>query len=111
MSVEGNTRLASLEGATESHEVCIELLNNLENRGLQFSEEILFVIDGGKGLIKALKKMGQRWCATALLNAEKKFRTVKGFLKITEVRDRIRVLQKEGRNKPVYKSWSRMSSN
>ena len=44
------------EGATESHEVSIELLNNLEDRGLQFSEEILFVIDGGKGLIKALKE-------------------------------------------------------
>ena len=39
------------EGATESHEVSIELLNNLEDRGLEFREENLFVIDGGKGLI------------------------------------------------------------
>ena len=44
------------EGATENHEICLELLNSLENRGLSLSSEILFVIDGGKGVIKALKE-------------------------------------------------------
>lgn len=44
------------EGATENHEICIELLNNLEDRGLSLTSEILFVIDGGKGVIKALKE-------------------------------------------------------
>ena len=44
------------EGATENHEVCIELLNHLESRGLKLSSEILFVVDGGKGMTKALKK-------------------------------------------------------
>ena len=36
------------------------------------------------GRITSMKKgkMRQRWVATALLNAEKKFRTVKGFLQI-----------------------------
>ncbi len=42
------------EGATENHEICIELFNNLENRGLSLTDQILFVIDGGKGVIKAL---------------------------------------------------------
>ena len=202
------------EGATENHEICIELFNNLEHRGLQLSSDILFVIDGGKGVIKALKdrfgkdlvyqrctvhkdrniqshlpkkyrkeahrrfrnaidcvtyedakgeleklekwlerinpssaaslrecfeelltvhhlcippllrttlhstnpiesmfsqvsqkmgriksfkkgKMAQRWVATALLDAEERFRTVKGFLQIPEVRDRIRQFQKQ----------------
>ena len=40
----------------ESHEVCIEHLNNLEDRELECREEILFGIDGGKGHIKELKE-------------------------------------------------------
>ena len=44
------------EGATENHEICIELLGNLEDRGLALTSQILFVIDGGKGVIKALKQ-------------------------------------------------------
>lgn len=202
------------EGATENHEICIELFNNLEDRGLTLTSEILFVIDGGKGVIKALKerfgkelvyqrctihkdrniqkhlpkkyrqeahrrfrnsidctryedakqglsslekwleninpsaadslrecfeelltvhklnvppllrkslhstnpiesmfshvsqkmrgiksmkrgKMAQRWVATALLDAEKRFRTVKGYLQIVEVKDRMRDFQKQ----------------
>lgn len=202
------------EGATENHEICIELFNNLEDRGLSLTSEILFIIDGGKGVIKALKerfgkellyqrctihkdrniqshlpkkyrqeahrrfrnaidchsyndakgeltslekwlerinpsaaksltecteelltvhrlsappllrktlhstnpiesmfsqvstkmgriknmkkgKMAQRWVATALLEAEKRFRTIKGHLQIHEVKDRIRTLQKQ----------------
>ena len=43
------------EGATENHEICLELFNNLEDRGLSLTSQILFVIDGGKGVIKALK--------------------------------------------------------
>lgn len=200
------------EGATENHEICIELFNSLEDRGLSLTSEILFVIDGGKGVIKALKerfgkqlmyqrctvhkdrniqghlpkkyrqeahrrfrnaidctsyqdakeelsslekwlerinpsaaksltecteelltvhrlsvppllrktlhstnpiesmfsqvstkmgrikvlkkgKMAQRWVATALLEAEKRFRTIKGHLQIQEVKDRMRSLQ------------------
>jgi transposase-like protein len=44
------------EGATENHEICIELFNSLEDRGLSLTSEILFVVDGGKGVIKALKE-------------------------------------------------------
>jgi transposase-like protein len=43
------------EGATENHEICEELLADLERRGLILSKKILFVTDGGKGIIKALK--------------------------------------------------------
>jgi putative transposase len=208
------------EGATENHEICAELFNNLENRGLNLTSQILFVVDGGKGVIKALKdrfgqdliyqrctvhkdrniqkhlpkkyrqeahrrfrnsidcatytdakeelkdlekwleginpsaaeslrecfeelltihrlrvppllrktlhstnpiesmfsqvsrktrkitsmkrgKMAQRWVATALLDAEKRFRTVKGYLQISEVKDRIKTLQRENKAKAV----------
>ena len=46
------------EGATENHEVCPELIADMERRGLLLSKKIVWVTDGGKGIIKALK---DRW--------------------------------------------------
>jgi transposase-like protein len=43
------------EGASENHEVAQELLADLEARGLKLSAKVLWIIDGGTGLIKALK--------------------------------------------------------
>jgi transposase-like protein len=44
------------QGATENHEICEELLADMEARGLSFSKKLLFITDGGKGIIKALKE-------------------------------------------------------
>ncbi len=44
------------EGATENHELCEELLSDMERRGLKLSKKILWVTDGGKGIIKTLKE-------------------------------------------------------
>lgn len=43
------------EGATENHEICEELLVDLERRGLKLSKRVLWVTDGGGGIIKALR--------------------------------------------------------
>lgn len=43
------------QGATESHEICEELLADIERRGLFLSNKTLFVTDGGKGVTKALR--------------------------------------------------------
>ena len=43
------------QGATENHEVCEELFLDMERRGLQLSKKILWVTDGGKGILKALR--------------------------------------------------------
>jgi putative transposase len=43
------------QGATENHEICAELLADMEQRGLTLSKNILWVTDGGKGIIKTLK--------------------------------------------------------
>jgi transposase-like protein len=43
------------QGATENHEVCEELLSDMERRGCILSEKILWVTDGGSGIIKSLK--------------------------------------------------------
>jgi len=44
------------QGATENHELCEELLSDMERRGLKLSKKILWVTDGGKGIIKTLKE-------------------------------------------------------
>ena len=43
------------EAATENHEICEELLEDMERRGLKLSKRILWVTDGGGGIIKALE--------------------------------------------------------
>jgi transposase-like protein len=43
------------EGATENHEICEELLSDLERRGLKLSKRVLWVTDGGGGIIKTLE--------------------------------------------------------
>lgn len=49
------------EGATENHEVGKELFADLERRGLKLSKRIIWVTDGGSGVIKALKdRFGKR---------------------------------------------------
>lgn len=43
------------QGSSENHEICEALFKNLESRGLKLSHRIIFVTDGGSGIIKALK--------------------------------------------------------
>jgi transposase-like protein len=43
------------EGASENADTALALLADLEARGLRLSAKILFIVDGGKGVIKALK--------------------------------------------------------
>ena len=44
------------QGSTENHIICNELLENLCSRGLALNNEIIFITDGGKGIIKALRE-------------------------------------------------------
>jgi transposase-like protein len=49
------------QGATENHEIGEELLGDLERRGLKLNKKIIWVTDGGKGIIKALKdRLGKK---------------------------------------------------
>ena len=49
--------LGVVEGSTESAAVCRRLLEDLIGRGLPVERARLFVIDGAKGLRKAIKKV------------------------------------------------------
>jgi putative transposase len=46
--------LGFVETSTENGIVCKEFLNRLKDRGLNTDQEILFIIDGGKGLHKGI---------------------------------------------------------
>jgi putative transposase len=46
--------LGFIEASTEKYEVCRDFLNGLVARGLSVDQEMLVVIDGGKGLRKAV---------------------------------------------------------
>lgn len=46
--------LGMIEGASESEYVCKDFIKNLLERGLNIDQEILFIIDGSKGLRKAI---------------------------------------------------------
>lgn len=43
------------QGATENHEICEELLSDIQARGLVLTKKIIWITDGGKGIIKVLK--------------------------------------------------------
>jgi transposase-like protein len=44
------------QGATENHDICEELFGDMERRGMALTREIIWITDGGKGVIKALRK-------------------------------------------------------
>lgn len=53
----GKHPLGLRHGTTENAGVCKQLMRSLVSRGLDFSQGILFVIDGGKGLRSAIKQV------------------------------------------------------
>ena len=53
--------LGVVEGTTESTEVCRSLLRSLVERGLTVERARLFVIDGAKGLRKAIRTVFGQW--------------------------------------------------
>ncbi|MEK6634223.1 MAG: IS256 family transposase [Nitrospirota bacterium] len=71
LGVDGSGQKMALgfwQGSSENHEICEELFRDLDRRGLALSRRILFVTDGGGGLLKALrarfgKKVVHQRCA------------------------------------------------
>ncbi len=57
IDIDGRKRVLGFwQGATENHEICKELLADMERRGLLISRKILWITDGGKGIIKELRE-------------------------------------------------------
>jgi putative transposase len=58
VTVDGNkVLLGFVETSTENHKVCKQFLLSLQDRGLNLDREILFVVDGGKGLHKGVREV------------------------------------------------------
>jgi len=56
INAEGIKRVLGFwQGATENHELCKELLADMERRGLPISRKVIWITDGGRGIIKELK--------------------------------------------------------
>jgi len=56
IDIEGSKHVLGFwQGATENHILCEELICDMERRGLTISKKIIWVTDGGTGIIKALK--------------------------------------------------------
>ncbi len=53
--------LGVVEGTTESEEVCKSLLRDLSDPGLEVERARLFVLDGGKGVRKAVRTTFGEW--------------------------------------------------
>jgi transposase-like protein len=49
--------LGFVETSTENHKVCKQFLLSLRDRGLNIDREILFIVDGGKGLHKGVREV------------------------------------------------------
>jgi transposase-like protein len=88
--------LGFTEGATENAEICKELLENLQERGLRANRSILALLDGSKALRKAVKDV---WGKRALIHRchEHKLRNVLSHLPKKyhrEVQQRLRAAYK-----------------
>jgi len=56
ISITGKKRVLGFwQGATENSDICELLMKDLERRGLKLSKRIIFVTDGGSGIIKWLR--------------------------------------------------------
>lgn len=53
--------LGFIQTATENHKSIAELLSNLVDRGLKYEDGLLVVIDGSKGIFKAVKKVFDKY--------------------------------------------------
>ena len=59
--------LGFVQAATENERVCRRFLSDLVERGLQYEAGLLVVLDGGKGLYKAVRSVLKRACLRAAL--------------------------------------------
>ena len=72
-----------IQTGTENHEAVKGLLQDLINRGFGFSEGILCIIDGAKGLYKAVKVVFDGFCLVQRCRWHKR-ENILGYLKETD---------------------------
>lgn len=101
VTIEGDKILLGfVETSTENHVVCRQFLNGLKDRGLNLDQEILFILDGGKGLHKGVREvMGEK---TIIQRCQwHKRENVVGYLD-KKLQDRFRAKLQAAYDQPTY---------
>lgn len=84
------------EGSTESHGVCQSMLRDLIERGLVVERARLFVIDGGKGIRKAIRDTFAEWALIQRCQVHK----------LRNVLDHLPVSKRAAIGAALRKAWS-----
>lgn len=104
--------LALRVGATENEIVCRDLIRDMLDRGLSSKKQYLFVVDGSKALINAIRAAFGQDVAIQRCQ-EHKIRDVQGYLPVKlrkELRDQMQAAYNQKSEKEAYKRLMRIRS-
>jgi putative transposase len=85
--------LGFVQAGTENESVVTNFLRELVDRGVRADDGLLVVLDGGKGLRAAVKKVFrkkaavQRWLASSLLDIEPRLHRIQGYKHLGQLRE------------------------
>ena len=94
--------LGFMEASTENHAVCKDFLNDLIGRGLRTEQEMLFIIDGAKGLYSGIRAALREKALIQRCQWHKRENVV-GYLNGSQAEDFRRKLQ-AAYQKPTYEA-------
>ena len=94
--------LGFVETSTENHKVCKEFLLGLKGRGLKLDQEMLFIIDGAKGLRKGIAEAAGEKAVVARCQWHKRENVVSYLAK--ERQDEYRGRLQTAYQKPSYEA-------
>lgn len=101
ITIEGKKIVLGIEQmSTENHRALIQFFDKLIERGLKYAEEMLFVIDGSKGLAKAIRQRLGRSVMIQRCHWHKRENIV-SYLSLNEQK-RYRVKLRNAYNEPTY---------
>ncbi|MFX0202073.1 MAG: transposase [Candidatus Hodarchaeota archaeon] len=93
--------LGFIQAGTENASVCKDFLNSLLERGLMAGEGVFWVMDGSKGIRKAVEEVfvecwknsnqNRRWLATAILDREPRLDRIRRYRYLPELRTAIQM--------------------
>lgn len=103
VTIEGEKILLGfVETSTENHKVCKEFLLGLQSRGLNLDGEMLFIVDGGKGIRKGIQEAAGERAVVARCQWHKRENVVSYLSK--ERQDAYRGLLQAAYEEPTYEA-------
>ena len=110
VTLQGQKRiLGMVETATENQKVLVEFFESLKDRGLDFSQGLLFVVDGSKGILSAIEKAFSGYALIQRCQWHKRENVVSYLGKGDQ--KKIRMKLQAAYQKPTYNEASRALEN